>query len=135
MTDFVLRVTIICPEQMRDDANNLAAVLGFSAADLNTFGAPDYQDAMGNLYSVASTLARATFPSNATSALVRPAWDASDEAVTYAVNMAGANRAQRALVIYNPEAPVPANPSLLLAIVDDDPLVALSNAGVSKVFT
>lgn len=130
MTDFVMRVTIICPEADKDDANSYAAVLGFGAGDLQTFRSPPgFEDTAGNKYHVASTLARATFPTSATSTLARPAWDVEP----YQVNMTGAERAQDALVVYDPDSPVQADPSRILAIIHDDQQAALTLAGVTRI--
>jgi hypothetical protein len=129
MTEWSMRVTIICPAAMRDDANDLAMVLGSGPSDGATFGAAMWTDTSGNLYAVASTLARGAFPVAAASPLARPAWDAEP----YQVNMTGAERAQAALVIYDPAAPMRAGPDRLLAIIGDDPQAAVADAGVSYV--
>lgn len=129
MTEFVMRVTIICPAAMRDDANDLAMVLGSGPADGATFGAATWVDTSSNTYAVASTLARGTFPAAAGAALVRPAWDVAP----YQVNLTGAERAQAALVIYDPAAPTMAGPVRLLAIIGDEPQAAVASAGVSYV--
>ena len=49
-----MRLTIACPELMRDDANNLAMVLGYGPDDAQTYIALNWQDADGNLYACAS---------------------------------------------------------------------------------
>ena len=88
-----MRLTIACPDALRDDANNFAMVLGYGPADAETYGTPNWQDAGGNLYACASLTVSDTFTSAAQSPLQRPAWDTDNH-----VNMAGANRAQAALV-------------------------------------
>jgi hypothetical protein len=95
-TAYQFRATIIVPDAMRDDANQLAMVLGEGPADEKTVGAPSYEDAVGNLYAVASTVATGNFEPVATSTLERPAWDSEP----YVVNMTGAERAQAALYVY-----------------------------------
>lgn len=125
-----MRVTVICPEADMDDANSYAAVLGFGPGDLETFRTPPgYEDALGNKYHVTSTLAKSTFPTNATGTLERPAWDTEP----YQVNMTGAERAQAKVRIYDPAVPLPISPSEILAIIGDDPQAALEAAGVTPI--
>ena len=50
MTGYTTRATIVCPEAMIADANQLGLVLGERATDDETFGAARYQDAGGNRY-------------------------------------------------------------------------------------
>ena len=89
-----MRLTIACPEALRDDANNLAIVLGYGPSDAQTYVALNWQDADGNLYACASLIVSDAFTTTAQSGLQRPAWDTDSH-----VNMAGANRAQAALEI------------------------------------
>lgn len=128
MTQFPLRVTIVCPEALIPDANQLAMVYGYGPADAQTFGAATWQDTAGNLYAVASTVARDTFPATASAAPVRPAWDADSM-----IDMAAAKAAWGALVVYDPEAPVQADPARILAVIHDDAHEALALAGVERV--
>ena len=88
-----MRITIACPEALRDDANNLAMVLGYRPDDAETYVGLNWQDAGGNLYACASLIVSDAFTTAAQSGLQRPAWDTDSH-----VNMAGANRAQAALV-------------------------------------
>jgi hypothetical protein len=118
MSDWI-RVTIACPEAKIADANQLASVLGFSAADVGTFGEPVWQDAAGNRYAVASTLAKPTFVTDAVSALVDPPWGA---------DMAAASRAQALISIGGA-----ADPSRLVAVFGEDAGVAFDALGVSPV--
>ena len=60
-TEYVQKATIAAPVAHIPDANQLALRLGESAADDQTFTAASYQDAQGNLYSVASTVANLIF--------------------------------------------------------------------------
>lgn len=126
MTKYVDRWTIFVPEAMIADANQLALCLGFTPDDAQTFGAASWQDAGGNLYAVASTLAPETFVTSATSQLAAPEF-APD------VDLTAAGRAQAALVIYDPQSPVQADPAYILAIIHDNAQSAISLAGVSSV--
>ena len=40
-----MRLTIACPHALRDDANNLAMVLGYGPADAETYGELNWRDA------------------------------------------------------------------------------------------
>jgi hypothetical protein len=121
-----MRLTIACPEALRDDANQLAMVLGFGPDDVQTYVALNWQDADGNLYACASLPVSDTFTSAAQSPLQRPAWDTDSH-----VNMAGANRAQAALVLSL--TPVTAMPDKLTACAGDDALATLAAMGLTQV--
>jgi len=121
-----MRLTIACPEALRDDANNLAMVLGYGPDDALTYGGLNWQDAGGNLYACASLIVSDAFTTAAQSGLQRPAWDTDNT-----VNMAGANRAQAALVFSL--TPVTAMPDKLTACVSDDALATLAAMGLTQV--
>ena len=71
-TEYTNRVTIAVPIAHIQDANQLALCLGESSADDRTFTNASYQDAQGNLYAVASTVARPTFAQAAGQPLQAP---------------------------------------------------------------
>jgi len=121
-----MRLTIACPEALRDDANQLAMVLGYGPSDAETYGELNWQDAGGNLYACASMPVSDTFTSAAQSPLQRPAWDTDSH-----VNMAGAGRAQAALVFSL--TPVTAMPDKLTACAGDDALATLAAMGIVPV--
>ena len=121
-----MRLTIACPATLRSDANNLAMVLGYGPDDAETYVPLNWQDTAGNLYAVASLPVSDTFTTTAQSPLQRPAWDTDSH-----VNMAGANRAQAALV-FSPT-PVAAMPDKLTACVGDDALATLAAMGLTQV--
>ena len=121
-----MRLTIACPEALRDDANQLAMVLGYGPDDAETYVALNWQDVDVNLYACASLSVSDTFTSAAQSPLQRPAWDTDSH-----VNMAGANRAQAALV-FSLEA-VEVAPDKLTACAGDDALVTLAAMGLTQV--
>ena len=60
-TAYVNKATIATPAAHIPDANQLALALGESSADDQTFSTASYQDAQGNLYAVASTVAKPVF--------------------------------------------------------------------------
>ena len=121
-----MRLTIACPDALRDDANNLAMVLGYGPADALTYGALKWQDAAGNLYACASLSVSDAFTTAAQAGLERPEWDDDNH-----VNMAGANRAQAALVFSL--TPVLALPDKLTACVGDDAMATLAAMGLTQV--
>ena len=121
-----MRLTIACPEALRDDANQLAMVLGYGPSDAETYGELNWQDAGGNLYACASLTVSDTFVSTAQSTLSRPAWD-----VDNIIDMDAARRAQAALVFIL--TPVTAMPDKLTACVGDDALATLAAMGLTQV--
>ena len=121
-----MRLTIACPDSLRPDANHFAMVLGFGPADALTYGSLNWQDADGNLYAVASLPVSDTFTTTAQSPLQRPAWDTDS-----AISMAGANRAQAALV-FSLEA-VEVAPDNLTACAGDDALATVAAMGLTHV--
>jgi len=113
-TEYTHSVTIAVPEAHISDANQLALVLGESSADDQTFGPARYQDASGNLYAIASTVAKPVFVVLASQPLVAP-----DHAP--AVDLEAAKRAQALLVIedrINGGAPVTVSPDHIAVIID-----------------
>ena len=88
-----MRITIACPEALRDDANQLAMVLGYGPDDALTYGGLNWQDADGNLYACASLIVSDTFTTAAQSGLQHPSWDTDN-----IIDMDAARLAQAALV-------------------------------------
>jgi hypothetical protein len=87
ITEYLQRATIAAPTANILDANQLALCLGESSADDHTFTTASYQDAVGNLYAVCSTVTKPIFASMAIQTLKAP---------TYAldVDLVAAKRAQ-----------------------------------------
>lgn len=111
-----IRITVACPADMRDDANSFAMVMANGPADAATYNDASFRDATGNIYAAASFEVPVEWVSAAQSTLERPEWDGDDG---YTVNMAGARRAQDAIVFWTPAmgGPTPqATPDTLLAI-------------------
>jgi hypothetical protein len=127
-----MRLTIICPAAHRDDANHYAMALGESEADGQTYGEPAWQDASGNLYSVASLPVSEGFIERATGTLERPEWDVEP----YSISMAAAGRAQALVQVWQPteddDQPPQADAETILAMVGDAPLELLAQAGLTK---
>jgi len=121
-----MRLTIACPDALRDDANNLAMVLGFGPSDAKTYVVLNWQDAGGNLYACASLPVSDTFTTTAQTALQRPSWD-----IDNIIDMDAARRAQAALVFSL--TPVTAMPDKLTACAGDDALPTLAAMGLTQV--
>ena len=121
-----MRLTIACPDALRDDANNLAMALGYRPDDAGTYVGLNWQDADGNLYACASLIVSDTFVSTAQSTLSRPTWD-----VDNIIDMDAARRAQAALVFSLD--PVAAMPDKLTACAGDDALATLATMGLTQV--
>jgi len=121
-----MRITIACPEALRDDANQIAMVLGYGPDDAETYVALNWHDVDGNLYACASLPVSDTFTTTAQSGLQRPAWNTDNH-----VNMDAARRAQAALVFSL--TPVTAMPDKLTACAGDDALATLAAMGLTQV--
>ena len=119
-----MRITIACPEALRDDANNLAMALGYRPDDAETYVGLNWQDAGGNLYACASLIVSDAFTTAAQSGLQRPSWDTDSH-----VNMDAARRVQAALVFSL--TPVTAMPNKLTACAGDDALAVLAAMGLT----
>ena len=120
-----MRLTIACPEALRDDANQLAMVLGYRPDDAETYVALNWQDAGGNLYTCASLIVSDTFTTTAQSGLQRPSWD-----VDNIIDMDVARRAQAALVFSLTPVTMP---DKLTACAGDDALATLAAVGLTQV--
>ena len=107
-TEYKQRATIASPVTHIADANQLALCLGESSADDQTFNAATYQDAEGNLYAVASTVAKPIFAEMAGLALQAP-----DHAPS--MDLAAATRAQELLQINSGIA----TPNVIAVILSD----------------
>lgn len=125
-----MRITAACPEGMIRDANDLAMVLGSGPDDGQTYTAPKWRDADGNRYAAASFEAREDWLARAQAALARPGWDARP----YTVSMAGAQRAQAALVFAVSQAGArapQAAPARLTAVGGTEGLAAMAAMGLA----
>lgn len=126
----MIRITLVCPEALIDDANHLAMTLGEGPAEALTFGAPGWKDQKGARYAVASLVVSEGWLGAAMRGLVRPAWDTPP----YRVNLAGAQRAQaRVLSFLSAEAMPVADPSAILLIAGSEATHAITAAGLARV--
>lgn len=125
-----MRLTAACPAEMLSDANHLTMALSFGPADGRTYIGLNWQDAAGNLYAAASFVTDEGWPTAATRALERPAWDKTTH-----VNMTGAGRAQLELVMWlGGSDPVPqAAAGNLTVVAGEDGPAALAAMGLTPV--
>ena len=126
-----MRLTIACPVAHIDIANHYAMVLGYSEADGLTYRNPSWQDADGNLYTLASLPVSGGFVSAATSPLVRPEWDIDES-----IDMTKAAQAQALVVLWaaGNEAPPPlAALNQITAILGMDGADAIASMGLAAV--
>lgn len=120
-----------CPAANVADANQLAACLGFSMADAETYGPPNWQAAGGARYSCASLDVSEDWLTQAQQPLVRPAWDVDEQ-----IDMVAAARAQATVLIWvaGSETPPPsAGPGVLVTIVGLEGIEAVALMGLTSV--
>ena len=118
--------------------------IGETIDDDKSFGAANYEDGDGNRYAVASTVATLGFPTVAGMPLADVVsgrrW-LHDEAGTLLVDLAKAQAAQAALVVWSPSTDengsqvlgARASPSALTAVIHNDPSQALEWLGLTKI--
>jgi len=130
------RVTIACPEEFINAANQYALTIGLSLADVNTFSKKRiFEDKDGNLYSVSSGMVSNNFPNKAQS-------DLTDLVNEKGANLSQVNTIQSKLVIWYPLIneetgeyeidPPKASSNKLTAIIHSDVNVALSLLGLER---
>lgn len=107
-TKYQHRVTIAAPEQHIADANQIALVLGESAHDDRTFSHASYQDSLGNLYALASTVVKPIFAQMAGQPLQAPVYAPDADIIS-------ATRAQALLRVNDG----PATPDVIAVILGD----------------
>ena len=124
-----MRVTVICPAIMIEDANALMMALSSGPEDGNTFSHAGWRDLNGVAYSVASFEASEGWLDVARASLARPAWDQEP----YVIDMGGAKRCQDLMVFWFPETDgdIPeAMPDRLLVVAAVAGYVAVKAAGL-----
>lgn len=125
------RITMACPAANVADANQLAACLGFSMADAETYGPLNWQTADGARYSCASLGVAEEWLAKAQQPLVRPAWDVDEQ-----IDMVAAARAQAIVLIWTAGSVTPppsAGPGALVTIVGLEGLDAVALMGLTPV--
>lgn len=121
-TRYAHTVTAACPSALRDDANQLAACLGGSMADLQTYGEPRYERE-GVYYSVMSTAATDKLLQASQMPVQRPAFDSDN-----VIDLVAAQRALDAVLIVTEQ--TPAQPDKIVVYVDVPPQQAIEAMGL-----
>ena len=115
MSEYIHRMSLIVPESMIPQANQLALIAGESAADVSTFSVADYQDADGNLYAVCSTVIKPIVL----------------DMFGQTVDNTDAQSALDASVMY--DTGIKATPDKIVIAVDIDPMIAFEAVGLTQV--
>jgi hypothetical protein len=123
-TQYTDRLTLAIPESLMDAANQLALIMGESAADVNTFTQANWQDVSGNLYAVCSAVSKSTVVNALSSGLPDPLPAHADSA-----DVALAQQALDAIEVYGEGVTVGFG-KIVLAI-DGNPLDALAGIGLT----
>lgn len=134
-TQYTQRLTLSVPEALVPQANQLALIVGESAADANTFAQANWQDEQGNLYAVCSTVAKPVVTSLLGTTLK------ADNLPPHAegADLAAAQQAMDAIVVYQPyneQTPATqADPTHIVLAIDYAPIAALKQMGLTQVPT
>jgi len=128
-TRYINQITTACPVSMLDEGNHMAACLGESIHDLNTYGRVLRQDSNGVQYAICSTSATNAILAKSAGAAVRPAYDTDN-----AIDLDKANAGLQALVIY-PQGEItgPAEPDKIVAYLNVEPHEALALMGLVEI--
>ena len=94
----MIRLTIICPSEMRRDAEHLIAAFGRGPEYIAALGEPFWEDQEGQRFSMASSDWPGSTVETLSRQLQRPDWDAKR-----LVNMTAANRSREASVLWEPD--------------------------------
>lgn len=90
----MIRLTLLCPERLMNDANHLMMALGAGPDDRRSFIAATWRSAQDARFSAASILTGSEWIARLAKPLQRPDWD---EAAPYKLNLTGAERARAAM--------------------------------------
>jgi hypothetical protein len=128
-TRYINTITTACPVSMLDIGNHMAAYLGESIHDLNTYGRVLRQDSNGVQYAICSTVATNAILFKSAGAAVRPAYDTDNQ-----IDLDKANAGLSNLVIYpQGELAGPATPAQITAYLNVDPTTALQLMGLVEI--
>ena len=123
---------------MQNEANELAGIIGNGLFDKTTFGRVQAIDENGYIYDLTSVKATDDFPQTASSDLAALTVERYGE--DHNLNVAAAQQAQQALVVWAPQTDpetgevtlgLPADPARLTAVVHNDPHQSLKWLGLS----
>lgn len=125
MSQYTNRMSLVVPELMMPQANQLALIAGESPDDVNTFTDANWQDVDGNLYAVCSTVIKP---------IVLAMFGQPVEGSVLQAEGADKSLAQQALdvaVMYSDG--VKATPDSIVIAVDINPLEAFAAMGLTMV--
>lgn len=131
---YIHTITAACPASRVAGANHLACVLGTSMSDLDTYPAPCYQDADGNLYSVIAFAA----PQELVDAVLGKQIARPDHDTDNQIDMAAAGTELEAMIVVLASddaeyVPVLASPDSIVAYVDFQPHDAIAAMGLTLI--
>lgn len=143
MSQYTTRITLAVPEAMIPEANQLALVMGESAADVNTFSTASWQDAQSNKYAVCSAVSKPVILNALSTGLPDPVPSHAEEIVDIAL----AQQALDSLVIFSDAvveydengeeiSSTPAtqvDPEKITLAIDGDPMTVLTAMGLSRI--
>ena len=127
MSQYTHRMTLVVPEQLMPQANQLALIAGESLADVNTFTQANYQDKDGHKYAVCSTVIKPIVLSLLDTPLV------DSPLQVEGADLAQAQAAMDNVIMY--EQGVTATPDSIYIAIDYDPLGFFSSLGLTAIET
>ena len=123
MSQYTHRMTLVVPEQLMPQANQLALIAGESSADVNTFTQANYQDKDGNLYAVCSAVIKPIVLSLADVSL------ADSPLQTKGADLSLAQQAMDSVVMYEQGDKV--STDKIMCAIDFEPLTAFADMGLT----
>ncbi|MFK4001700.1 hypothetical protein ACI2I3_10170 [Psychrobacter namhaensis] len=127
MSQYTHRMTLVVPELLIAQANQLALIAGESVDDVNTFTQTSYQDKEGNLYAVCSTVIKPIV----LSLLDTPLSDSPLQAE--GADLVSAQQAMDKVVMYAEG--VTATPEHIYIAIDYDPFEFFESLGLTAIET
>lgn len=122
---YIHRMTLVVPEKLIPQANQLALIAGESAADINTFSKANWQDVDGNPYAVCSTVIKPIV-------LAMFGTPVADTGLTAdGADFTQAQRAMDAAIMYSDG--LTANPNNIFIAIDVEPMQFFEGLGLTMV--
>ena len=123
MSQYTHRMTLVVPESLMNQANQLALIVGESSDDDKTFTTANWQDKDGNLYAVCSTMIKPIV----LSLLDTPLTDSPLQAE--GADLSQAQQALDKVVMYKQGDK--ASTAKIMCAIDFEPLQAFSDMGLT----
>jgi hypothetical protein len=132
ITKHIHKLTIVVPEALITQANNLALIIGEAEADISTFKTAGWVDSNGDKYAVCSGVFQ---PESMN--ILKDGVPEENPKHTKKANKKLAKDALKICKEYKPklgkEGVIAAEKSTIIVIADEDPLSALAALGVSQI--